>query len=98
MQLSQEVEYKQFLVNSLVRFFPDVDYHLLGLTAFAVLRERDAGNITVDFVERVRAKLLETKKGSVLFGHARQNDNEQWSCSHDPTQDHHSKIPPNETR
>lgn len=61
MNLSADTEYKQFLVNSLVRFFPDVDFHLLAMTAFSVMREREAGEITVEFVERVRMKLKDAE-------------------------------------
>lgn len=62
MKLTHDTEYKQFLVNSLVPHFPDVDFHLLALTAFSVMRERDSGEITMDFLERVRVKLDEAER------------------------------------
>lgn len=62
MKLSHDTEYKQFLVNSLVPHFPDVDFHLLALTAFSVMREREEGEIMGDFVERVREKIDEADR------------------------------------
>lgn len=90
MKLTEDVEYKQFLVNSLVRYFPDVDFHLLGQTAFAVLRERNAGKITADFVECVRLRLLGIKRIAARLDHSRHSDNDRWSYSHDPSLGHRS--------